>query len=120
MYELIPLVETWLEKEGFTVSVLANRVDGTKKTGFLSSENVTLFLEDSPDFCSVKIQGSLDVCQRLGNYLLQLPPKEIQHRGEKEIIIKEREIVSVPCQYCHTLVPLTDKRCPNCGAYIRG
>jgi len=118
MYELIPLLETWLEKEGFTASVLANRVDGTKKTGFLSSENVTIFLESYPNGCSAKIQGSLDISQRVGSYLLQLPPKEIPPQGEK-IIIKEREIVSVPCPYCQTLVPLTDRKCPNCGAYLR-
>lgn len=120
MYDLIPLIEAWLEKEGFTVSVLANRVDGTKKTGFFSSDNITIFLEDYPSGCSVKMRGSIDVCQSVGNYLLQLPPREIQPQVVKEIIIKERETVSVPCPYCRTLVPLTERKCPSCGAPIRG
>jgi len=118
MYDLIPLIETWLEREGFLVSVLANRIDGTKRTGFFSSEKVTVFLENYPEQCSIKLQGSMDICQRLGQYLQSLPPKE--KTREKEIIIKERETVSIPCPYCRTLVSVTEKKCPNCGAYIRG
>lgn len=117
MYDLIPVIETWLEKEGFSVSILANRLDGTKKTGFFSSENVTVFLEEYPEQCSVKIQGSVEVCQRLKQYLLSLPPKKAK---QKEVIIKEREIVSIPCPYCRTLVNITEKKCPNCGAYLKG
>jgi hypothetical protein len=118
MSELLPLVEMWFEKEGFTVSILANRVDGTKKTGFLSSVNVTVFLEDYIGLCSIRIEGQTDACTRLAEYLKSLPTK----RGitEKETIVKEREIVKIPCSYCGTLVSMTENRCPNCGAYIRG
>ena len=105
MYDLIPLVETWLETEGYSVSVLANRVEGTKKTGVFSSKIVTVFLEDYSGLCSVKMQGETDVCNRLTSYLQSLPPKGIE---------------SVPCPYCKTLVNIRDKKCPNCGAYIRG
>jgi hypothetical protein len=118
MHDLIPLVETCLEKEGFAVSTLANRIDGTKKTGFLSSEKVSVFLEDYADQCSVKLYGSIDACQRLGQYLQSLPPKEKE--VEKQVIIRERETVSIPCPYCRTLVSVTEKKCPNCGAYIKG
>lgn len=119
MYDLIPLVETWLEKEGFTVSVLANRVDGVKKTGIFSSESIRFFFEDYPSGCSVDIEGSIDICQRAKNYLLQLSPKVTKPQKEREVIIKEREIVSVPCPYCSALIPLTEKKCPNCGSPLR-
>ena len=119
MHDLKPLVENWLEKEGFSVSVLANRVDGVKKTGILSSKKIRFFFEDYPGGCSVKIQGSIDVCQRAKDYLLQLPPKVTEPQKVKEVVIKEREIVSVPCPYCSALVSLTEKKCPNCGSPLR-
>ena len=31
-------------------------------------------------------------------------------------IIKEREIVKIPCPYCNQLVDVTADKCPNCGA----
>ena len=118
MHDLIPLIETWLEREGFLVSILANRIDGTKSTGFFSSEKITIFLEDYPEQCSIKLQGSVDVCYNLGQYLQSLPSKE--KSKDREIIIKERETVSVPCPFCGTLVSVTTKKCQNCGAYLRG
>jgi len=118
MYDLIPLIEAWLEQEGFAVSVLANRIEGVKKTGFLSSEKVTLFLEDYIGLCSVKIQGQTNTCTRLAEYLKSLPIKA--PRSERETIIREREIVTMPCPYCKTLVSITERKCPNCGAYIKG
>jgi len=118
MYHLMPLMETWLGKEGFAVSVLANRVDGTRKTGFFSSEGISIFFEDHPDGCLVRMQGSADICKRAEGYLSQLPPRKITPKEEK-VIIKEREIISVPCSYCGTLIPLTERKCPNCGSYIR-
>lgn len=33
---------------------------------------------------------------------------------EKEIVVKE--VVMVPCRYCHGLMPNTSIFCPNCGA----
>jgi hypothetical protein len=118
MYDLIPLIEEWLGKEGFATSVLANRVDGEKKTGFLSSDKVTVFLEDYIGLCSVKMQGRTDVCTRLVEYLKSLPRKDPMR--EKETIIKEREIVTMPCPYCRALVTVTERKCPNCGAYLKG
>jgi hypothetical protein len=118
MYDLIPLVEAWLEQEGFSVSVLANRVEGVKKTGFLSSEKVTVFLEDYIGLCSVKIQGQSNACTGLAEYLKSLPTKT--PRIDRETITKEREIVTIPCPYCRTLVSVTERKCPNCGAYIKG
>jgi hypothetical protein len=117
MYDLIPIVEAWLEKERFNVSVLANRVDGIKKTGFFSSEKVTVFLEDYIGLCSVRIEGQSEACTRIAEYLSSLPPKEL--RTEKETIVREREIVKMPCPYCRTLVSITEGKCPNCGAYIK-
>jgi len=117
MYDLIPLTEIWLNKEGFAVSILANKIEGVKKTGFLSSERVIVFFEDYPEYCLIRLQGSTDICQRLDQYLRSLPPKEKMGKGE--IIIKERETISIPCPYCRTLVSITQDRCPNCGAYIK-
>jgi len=31
-------------------------------------------------------------------------------------IIKEREIVKIPCSHCSQLVDITADKCPNCGA----
>jgi len=44
------------------------------------------------------------------------PPKPI---GPKEIIIREREIVRIPCQYCNQLVDIGAIKCPYCGAAPR-
>lgn len=118
MYDLVPLIKTWLEGCGFIVSVLANRIDGVKKTGFFTAENVTIFLEDYPEYCIVKCESTINICNQLMQYLRSLPPKE--RREEKEIIIKEREVIVIPCPYCRTLVKITEQRCPNCGAYIKG
>ena len=30
--------------------------------------------------------------------------------------IVEREVVMIPCQYCHSLFPQTEMTCPKCGA----
>ena len=118
MHDLIPVVEAWLGQEGFTVSVLANRVEGFKKTGFFSSEKVTVFLEDYIGLCSVNIEGQSIACMRLVEYLKSLPAKA--PRNERETIVKEREIVTMPCPYCRVLVSVTERKCPNCGAYIKG
>ena len=32
----------------------------------------------------------------------------------REVIVKE--VVMVPCQYCHGLMPTTATQCPNCQA----
>jgi len=45
------------------------------------------------------------------------PPKEAA--PPKEIIIREREIVRIPCQYCQQLVDVTAVKCPFCGAAPR-
>lgn len=115
MYDLIPLLRTWLEKEGFAVSVLANRIDGTKKTGFFSSDETTIFLENYPEYCSVQLQGSTDVCQRLRQYLQSLPPKEETSRLLKEKEIVKEVIVKVRCPYCQSLYDETLDKCPYCG-----
>lgn len=116
--DLTPVVEGLLLEKGFDVSILANRINGEKKTGWFSSENITIFLENFPDGCIIRISGTPEIAQNLKHNLSSLPPnKKI---ATKETIIKEREIVSIPCPYCRTLVPITEKRCPNCGAYVRG
>ena len=45
------------------------------------------------------------------------PPKEAP--AHKEIIIREREIVRIPCQYCGNLVDVGFLKCPFCGAAPR-
>ena len=123
MYDLLPLIETWLEQQGFAVSVLANRVDAIKKTGFFSSEKMTVFLEDYVGLCSVRTQGNANVCQLFDEYLKSLPPKAEKQEKEtllKETIVKEREIVTIVCSYCKTLVRITERKCPSCGASIIG
>lgn len=119
-YDLIPLIETWLDNEGFNVSVLANRVDGVKKTGIFSSESIRLYFRDFPSGCSVEIEGSIGVCQSARDYLSQLSPKLIKPEKGEKVVIKEKEVVKevvmIPCQYCGTLMPQIASSCPNCGA----
>jgi rubrerythrin len=31
-------------------------------------------------------------------------------------VVKEKEVVMIPCEYCGTLMPETSSSCPNCGA----
>jgi hypothetical protein len=31
-------------------------------------------------------------------------------------VVKEKEVVMIPCEYCETLMPETATSCPNCGA----
>jgi len=114
MNHLIPLIENWLADKDFTVTILANRIDGVKKTGFLSSINVTIFIEDYVDGCSVKISGSLGISQELRQWLSMLLPRE--KPVQKETIIKEREVVLTRCPYCHKLYNESYEKCPNCGA----
>ncbi|MBS7652148.1 MAG: hypothetical protein QW486_01100 [Candidatus Bathyarchaeia archaeon] len=38
----------------------------------------------------------------------------------KEVIIKEKEVVMIPCKYCGTLMPQTETVCPHCGARRTG
>jgi len=114
---LTPIIEGWLLEKGFDVSILANRVDGKKKTGWFSSEEITVFLENAPDGCIIRMSGSSELRQHLKHHLSTLPPRK--KSISKEIIIKEREMVSIPCPYCRSLVPVTEKKCPNCGANIR-
>jgi len=48
------------------------------------------------------------------------PPKEISPQIPMErIIIREREIVRFPCQYCAQLVDVGTVKCPYCGASPR-
>ncbi len=127
MHHLTPLMETWLGKEGFAVSVLANRVDGTKKTGFFSSESISIFFEDHPDGCLVRMQGSTDICKRVEEYLSQLPPRKIT---PKRIEVVKYDIaasfsfdkegaVLIHCPYCHAPNTQEEKtssvKCPACG-----
>jgi hypothetical protein len=118
MYDLIPLIEAWLEKEGFAVSILANKVSGTKRTGFFSSESITIFFEDNPYGCLARMEGPSDICKRAEDYLSKLPPRKIPPKGET-VVVKERETVSIPCSHCRALIPLTERKCPNCGAPVR-
>lgn len=116
--DLTPIIESWLLEREFTVSILANRIEGNKKTGWFSSENVTIFLENFPDGCVIRISGSQETKRYLKQYLSALPQKK--KAVSKETIIREREIVSVPCPYCGALVPITEKICQNCKAPVRG
>jgi len=32
------------------------------------------------------------------------------------VVVKEKEVATVPCEYCRSLMPQTATSCPNCGA----
>jgi hypothetical protein len=120
-YELLPSLEIWFQSEGFETCILANRLDAKKKTGILSSLNVSIFLEDYSNECLARINGSIEICQKLIQHLTLLQPlpykREVVPSG---LIIKEREIIKIPCRYCGALILLTDSRCQNCGAILKG
>ena len=64
----------WFQLEGFETCILANKVEAKKKLGILSSLNVSVFLEDSPNFCLARINGYPEITQKLEQYLKSLPP----------------------------------------------
>jgi hypothetical protein len=45
------------------------------------------------------------------------PPHQGKNTAGNVVIIKE--IVRVPCPYCHVLVENTEVKCPHCGGVIR-
>lgn len=116
-YDLLPLTEVWFQKEGFKTCILANKIEAQKKTGIFSSITVIVFFEDYPRKCIVKISGPFDICQKFERYLASIPP--ILTKGEKEVIIHERETVKMPCQYCGLLINIIESKCPNCGAITK-
>jgi hypothetical protein len=115
MYDLIPITENFLISQGLLVTVLANKVEATRKTGFFSSDRVVVFFNNYPDGCSITMNGTPSICTDLVNYFKTLPKKE---KFDPNVTIKEREIVVMPCPYCRTLVRVTEKRCPHCGGAI--
>ncbi len=45
---------------------------------------------------------------------VQKPIEQAKAQAPKEVIIKE--VVMVPCDYCHGLIPATATECPHCMA----
>ncbi|MEN3052332.1 MAG: hypothetical protein ABC606_00845 [Candidatus Methanosuratincola petrocarbonis] len=116
MYDLIPITENYLLSQGLSVTVIANKVEGTRKTGFFSSEQITVLFDHYPDGCIVRIRGPPSICSNLENLLRNLPKREMH--DPRVTVIKEREIVVMPCPYCKTLVRITESRYPRCGGSI--
>ena len=118
MHNLMPLVEIWLSDKGFSVSIVANKIEGFKKTGFFSSMEVVLFFEDYPEGCVIRPVGfPSELYEQLNEYVKSLPPKELK----EDTIIKEREVIQkevvlIKCSYCGSMMQQTDLFCRHCGA----
>jgi hypothetical protein len=119
-YEIIPLIEIWFQSEGFETCILANKVEAKKKIGILSSLNVSVFLEDSPNVCLTRINGDPEITSKFVQYLnsLPLPPPRLNNEANGTVI-REKEIVKIPCRYCGALIIITENRCFNCGAVLK-
>lgn len=103
----IPLVNVEsvvVERPRFGLGPLATNLIITTKRGSMGFGLTRVKISDlaTPDVWVTKINDAIS-----GEHA----------QAEPSVIIKEEEIVKVPCKFCGTLVdPVRDKACPNCGA----
>ena len=97
--ELMPMLQSWLSEREYEVYTVANRIDAIK-------DNVTLkiLLEDYANGCIIRVSGQAEVVNEFVSHL-------------SDFVQFEQGIVQ--CEYCGTVFSVNEKRCPNCGAYIK-
>lgn len=98
LYDLIPVIQNWLIENGYDVTAIANRIDAKKGESI-----VTLFLENYPAGCLIKVISSDQFFENLREYLSK------QHLLTYQI----------SCPYCGKVVEASKTKCPFCGAPIK-
>lgn len=98
LYDLIPVIQNWLIENGYHVSAIANRIDA--KNG---ESNITLFLENYPSGCLIKVLSHDQFFEDLKEYLSK------QHLLSYQI----------SCPYCGRAVEASKRKCPFCGGSIK-
>jgi rRNA maturation endonuclease Nob1 len=95
--ELIPLLQEWLSKQGYEVCIVANRIDAS-----IDEAKLKILIEDYGKGCTINIFGTAENAQAVASYLSE---------------ISEFGYTSSPCEYCGTIFPTEQGKCPRCGAY---
>jgi hypothetical protein len=95
MYELIPVIENWLLGNGYRVDTIANRIDAQKVSIY-----VTLFLENFPTGCNLKVSSNDGFFfENLKKYL------------SRKHLLSYR----ISCPYCRRITERSNQQCPFCG-----
>ena len=64
MYDLIPIIENWFIEKAYNVTVIANRIDAKK-----DQVAITLFLDNYPSGCLIKVYSTEEFFVNLKKYL---------------------------------------------------
>ena len=98
MYDLIPIIENWFIEKGYNVTVIANRIDAKK-----DHVAITLFLDNYPSGCLIKVYSTEKFFDNLKKYLAD------EHHLSYQ----------VPCPYCKRETDVTLHNCPHCGGSLK-
>jgi len=98
LYELLPVIETWLLGSGYSVDTLANRIDAQKESSY-----VTVFLETFPTGCTLKVASNEPF------FFENLK----EHLSRKHLLSYR-----LPCPYCGRVIERSSQQCPFCGASL--
>ena len=98
MYDLIPIIENWLIEKAYSVTVIANRIDAEK-----AHLSITLFLDNYPSGCLIKIYSTEEFFNKLKQYLMT------EHHLTYQI----------PCPYCKRETDVSMNNCPYCGGSLK-
>jgi rRNA maturation endonuclease Nob1 len=95
MGEVIPVIENWLSENGYSVTVLANRIDAENV-----DTKVRIFFDDYSAGCLIKIYSNPTFFDQLKRFLAQ--KKLLTYR--------------ISCSYCNREIEVSQTQCPYCGA----
>jgi len=98
MYDLIPIIENWLIEKAYSVNVIANRIDAEKGQLF-----ITLFLDNYPSGCLIKVYSNDAFFKNLKKYL-----------ADEHLLSYQ-----IPCPYCKRETDVSMNNCPYCGGSLK-
>ena len=98
MYDLIPIIENWLIDKAFKVTVIANRIDAKK-----DQLSITLFLDNYPSGCLIKVYSTEKFFEKLKKYLADENHLSYQ----------------ITCPYCERETDVSTNNCPYCGGSLK-
>jgi hypothetical protein len=98
MYELIPVIEEWLLENGYSVDIIANRIDVQKESSYM-----TLFLENFPTGCTIKVTSN---------------ERSFFDNLKKYLSSKNLLTYKIICSYCGRQTEQSNQQCPFCGGHL--